>query len=122
MNTKFAVVACVGLCCVALGILPGCIWDPEQRTEAHDTALIEKNMAIVGGMGVVRSIKPELHEVQVDPLVWASIDFESKKYVATTLAQFCGWKSGESDWVELIDAMTGKLLAKCGSDGYQPGP
>ncbi len=122
VNMKLTVLACLALCCIVLGILAGCTWDPEQKTEPRDTAMIEKNMVAIHKMGLVRSIKPDLHEVQVDPIVWASIDYEEKKYVVTTLAEFCGWKSGESDWVELRDAMTGKLLGKYGNAGYEPGP
>jgi hypothetical protein len=102
--------------------VPGCTGGPEQNTEQRDIAMIEKNMAIIKGTGLVRSIKPYLHEVQVNPLIWASMDYENKKYVAAILAQFCGWKSGESDWVELKDVMTGKLLGKYGDAGYEPGP
>jgi len=114
--------ACLGLCCIALGIVPGCTGDPGQKAEPRDTAMIERNMALIQAMDLVRSIKPDLHEVQLDPSVWASIDYENKKFVAATFAQFCGWKSGESDWVELRDAMTGKLLGKYGDAGYEPGP
>jgi len=121
MNTTREVLACLSLCCIALCVLPGCAGDADQRTELRDTATIEKNMAIIQGTGLIRSIKPDLHEVQVNPSLWASIDYENKKYVATTLAEFCGWKSGESDWVELRDAMTGKVLGKYGSAGYEPG-
>ncbi len=111
----------IGLVCIALGILPACIGDPGQKPEVRDTTVIEKNMAAINETGLISSIKPVLHEVQVNPAVWGTMNYENRKFVALILAQFCGWKSGETDWVELKDAMTGKLLAKYDDTGYEPG-
>jgi hypothetical protein len=121
MDRGLVVWALVGLVCVVLSILPACIGDPGETPEAHDTAMIERNMAIINETGLIGSIKPVLHEVQVNPAVWGSMDYENRKYAASILAQFCGWKNGDADWVELKDAMTGKLLAKYDDTGYEPG-
>ena len=106
---------------LALGVLPGCTEQQGPVAETRDIGMIEKNMAMINGIGLIHSIKPVLHEVQINPSVWASTDYEYKKYAASILAQFCGWKSGESDWVELRDAMTGKLLGRYDAAGYEPG-
>jgi hypothetical protein len=108
------------LCGVALIIIL-IIWGSMSSERQNvDTAMIEKNMKIFNDLGLIVRLQPDLHEVQVNGLLWAGITYDNKKKVAATLAEYCAWKDNESAWVVLKDSMTGKRLGKYGYAGFEP--
>jgi len=70
--------------------------------------------------GLVEKINPQLNEVFVNPLIWASLKYEAKKDFAGFLAVYCGKKKGSGvNRVDIKDSYSGKKLAKCSDLGFK---
>ena len=66
--------------------------------------------------GLIHRVDVNAHQVEVNPLLWAHFDSETKRGFALSLAAYCDLKgSAEGRYVEIIDSQTRVKLASYGA-------
>lgn len=73
----------------------------------------DEQIDVLRNTGFLKRLNPDLNEAFVDPVLWNSIDFQTKEGACKSLAFYCGrTKSTQLNWVTVRDNMSGIELAK----------
>lgn len=90
--------------------------DQQKRELKARASLIAKHNKLITSLtesGMLVKINPSINEAFVNPLLWASVDVNTKEGIARALAFYCGAKKGNNlNWVNIQNSMNGKKLAK----------
>ena len=93
---------------------------PGARPISAVTAEDERMMGLMRETNLLVRFIPDMNEAFVNPISWATMKVDEKEKAAWFLAQYCGKKKGTgTNWVEVKDAYSGKLLAKYGALGFK---
>jgi hypothetical protein len=88
--------------------------DPVKIRELED--VVSKAQA----KGLIRRLDADRHQVDVDPILWAYFDADTKRGFALSLAAYCDLKSSEQGrYVDVIDSRTGRKIASYGAAGFE---
>jgi hypothetical protein len=70
-------------------------------------------------IGAIRRLNLDTHEVHVNPTAWATWDASDKQTFTATLALYCDQRgSTHGRYVDIIDDLTGRRLARYDDNGY----
>jgi hypothetical protein len=72
---------------------------------------------------LIRRIDLPTHEVQVNPMLWATLPADSKMQFAISLADYCAIHTHSSPrYVDIIDGLSAKKIASWGPSGFSQDP
>jgi hypothetical protein len=91
-----------------------------KPTDAQLVKRIDDTVAESQQSGVIHRVDIDTHDVQVNPLVWALWDADTKKAFAVTVAIYCELHGrGHGQYVDVIDSQSAKKLAHYGPLGFE---
>ena len=88
--------------------------DPVKARQLED--VVSKATA----KGLIQRLDVNVHQVQVNPVLWGYFDAETKRGFAMSLAAYCDLNgSSHGRYVDVIDSQTGKKIASYGATGFE---